>query len=328
MGICSFRQRIEGGGCLFFSDGYCTNSQSSFYRCIDYIASVSGENIDISYSQIRDASRCMRLWGYKQILGLQTKEQYQSISMRMGSEIQRLLSKSSDVPTYFSPQEKFNKDLIQLYLEIIAERELIPSNVKWEVELKRNGFHGIMDLVVDDKTFGEIKFTGSPDFYLNNAIAWDQLEGYCYLDPSKLWAVMMPIRHTALKDKADEEPEVKLKRIRLDINKKFNFYFPYYKAERNGIKWGQLHPKNQFDMQEFERMFKWVKKEIKEACKCNYFVRRRANCLSPGLCDFFSTCENGGNINWELFEKRRPKGAEDELEKRMNVSTTVESLTT
>jgi hypothetical protein len=329
MGACIHRQRdASDHGCLFFTSGYCDNSQASFYRCADYIASVSEDKIDISYSQIRDWDRCPALWAFKQIMGLTLREQYQSVNMRMGKELQRILANQKDVPpTYFSIDEQINLNIVYLFVEIIKERGLIPDGAQWEVERYRNGFHGILDVVTNEVTFGEIKFTGSPDFYLNNAIAWDQLEGYFYLDPAMRWGIMMPVRVPQLKDKSDESPEMKLQRIRVDINKRFNFYFPYYKADRKGIKWGQEHSVHQFRMQEFEEKFRWNKKEIKTACIYNYFVKRRSNCLSPSLCDFFSMCQGGGNINWELFEKRRPKGDEEGIEKSVDASELVEQLT-
>lgn len=301
---CDYRQPNESGkGCLYISDGICTNDAASLYRCPVYIASVSGDKIDISYSQMRSWERCPRQWYYSQIQGLRMKDIYTSINMRMGAEIQGMLA-GIDKHSQFSVNELINVDIVNLYLEIIREREMFPDGLKWEVQHKRAGFNGIIDVEFSPEIFGEIKFSSSPDFYLHNSIAHDQLEGYFFLNPEYRWGYMMPIRMPALKDKADEEPEMKLKRIRLDIQKRFNFYFPRFKMNREGPKWGLPISRHEFDFDEFKKNIDWAKFEIKTACQYEYWKKRRANCLSPGPCDFIPLCE-GRNINWEIYERRK-----------------------
>lgn len=310
MAECPFRQPSETGkGCIYFSEGICKNSQASLYRCPVFIASVSGDKIDTSYTQSRSWDRCPRKWYYEQILGLQMRPPYTSVNMRMGAEIQRRLAGVEKEPTFFSPDEKINVEIVNLYLEIIQEREMFPDGLRWEVQYKRGGFNGIIDVEFSPEVFGELKFSTSPDFYLHNEIAHEQLNGYFYLKtPPYRWGYMMPIRMPSLKDKADEDAEMKLRRIRLDINKRFNFYFPMFKANKtNAPKWGMPISVNEFDLEEFEKNLKWTKFEMKTACQYGYYKKRRANCLTPGPCDFIPLCD-GRNINWELYKRREVKG--------------------
>ena len=301
---CQYRERRgDSRGCRFWDAGYCTSDTAKYYRCIDWIASTKLEKIIVSHSQITSWERCPFKWYLEQIEGLQMVDQLRPLPMRMGSELQRLLS-GIGMPEHFGEREQIHKSIVNMMYGIIMQRELLPHPAEWEVALDKNGMSGFVDLVFDEgRSLGEIKFGASPDFYLNNPIAKNQLERYCYMNQSFQRSYMLPIRNPMLRDKMDEEIEGKIARTQADILRRMNHYFPQYEPTQTPPKWGRAYRANEFDLVAFKYKLDWIKREIQMSCKEGYFVQKTANCFSPGKCSFISIYETG-NINWNLFERR------------------------
>ena len=303
---CEHRVKINGKGCKFYDNTYCTNDIPQFYRCIDWIASQKPENFYISYSQKRSFDRCPYKWYLEQIMGLRLKDPYLSLPLRLGKRFANIMAGLDDT-TYFSDAEYVQSQVPYLMKDIICEYGLIPNGLEVEVELKREGFHGIMDVrnrAMEE--FYELKYSGSPFFYLNAAIARNQLEGYFFLDPEMKRAHMLPVRAPGLRQGKDEANDLLLKRIETDVKRRIGYYFPHYNPERKLPQWGRVFSSLEFDPVEFVKEINWTKGEIKRACEADYFVQRTANCLNPFQCDFFSIYESGG-INWEIYERRERK---------------------
>ena len=94
-------------GCKYFvPNGFCKLDQIS--ACTDYIAS---KGTVLSHSQLRVWERCLRLWYYQYILLLELLPQYQSIELRQGSELHRLISKIPSEPQFFFPEEDYVKEI-------------------------------------------------------------------------------------------------------------------------------------------------------------------------------------------------------------------------
>jgi len=300
---CKLRERIGGKGCKHFGSGYCNHEKSSYYRCIDYIAS---GKLNLSHSQKQTWERCPYKWYLENIKGIRVKRERQSVAMRMGSELGRILS-GVGKPEFFSVGEQYNKQLVNLMVKIIREYELLPDDAEWEVKCERDGYTGILDLTQDHKSrFHEIKFTTDPSRYLSKPSAALQLKSYFYLRPDLKEAFMLPIQVSKLKDKKDQEQDLKIKRIEKDVRKRMKFYFPGYEPDREPPKWGQRFSIKEFDLEEFEHDLKWAKGEIMRSCEAEWFPQRTANCETPFKCDFLPVFNSGG-VNWEIFERKERK---------------------
>lgn len=303
---CKFRERIGGKGCKYISSGYCTHDENQYYRCIDYITS---GKFNLSHSQKQTWERCPYKWYLEYIKGIRVKKEHDSVAMRMGSELQRLVSGVGE-PEFFGISEQYNKQLVNLMVKIIREYELLPDDAKWEVKCKRDNYRGVIDFTQDHKhRFGEIKFTTNPSRYLSKPSAALQLKSYFYLRPDLKDAFMLPVQVSKLKDKKDQERDLKIKRIEKDVRKRMKFYFPGYEPDREPPKWGQRFSAKEFDLEEFEHDLKWVREEIMRACETEWFTQRTANCDNPFKCDFLPVFLTGG-VNWEIFERktRSPDG--------------------
>jgi len=299
---CKLRDRIEGKGCRHFSSGYCNHEKGIYYRCIDYIAS---GNLTLSNSQKETWERCPYMWYLEKIKGLKIKRDRESVAMRMGSEFGRLLSGKGE-PEFFSVEESYNKQLVNLMVKIIREYEMLPTEgVEWEVECEREGYTGKLDFVQESKKqFGELKFTTDPSRYLSKPSAALQLQSYFYLRPDLKDAIMLPVQVSKLKDQKDKGEDLKIKRIEKDVRKRMKFYFPGYDPDREPPKWGQRYSITEFDLEDFAKELKWAKGEIMRACGAEWFTQRTANCDKPFKCDFLPVFLTGG-VNWQIFEKKK-----------------------
>jgi hypothetical protein len=200
-------------------------------------------------------------------------------------------------------------------LQIIEEKAMLPRDLKWEQEYFKHTkndtiFHGIVDceqVTGNGKLmFGEIKYTGNPDYYLTNFTARGQYRGYFYMNSKYTMCHVMPVRVPMLKDKQDESGELKGERIANDIIKRIGWYFPGYNPKATGIKWGKPFYRLEFDLEDFEEQIDWAAREIRTACKHSYWLQKWNACDSPFPCDYKPICQSGG-INWEIFEKRKQK---------------------
>ncbi|MBA7661442.1 hypothetical protein ES703_69459 [subsurface metagenome] len=192
-------------------------------------------------------------------------------------------------------------------VKIIREYELLPDDAKWEVKCERDGYTGILDFTQENKSqFGEVKFTTDPSRYLSKPSAALQLKSYFYLRPDFNDAIMLPIQVAKLKDKKDQEQDLKIKRIEKDIKKRMKFYFPGYEPDREPPKWGQRFSIKEFNLEEFKKDLDWVRGEIMSSCEFEWFPQRTANCEAPFKCDFLPVFNSGG-VNWEIFERKGKK---------------------
>ena len=114
----------------------------------------------------------------------------------------------------------------------------------------------------------------------------------------------MPIRVPQLKGKTDEPPDVMAERIEGDIVRRMGFYFPGYRPEAAGIKWGKPFYRIEFDYEDFAESLDWTKHEIMTACNKSYWMQKWCACDAPFACDFQPICQSGG-LNPELYEYRK-----------------------
>jgi len=297
---CDHRELINGKGCYHFDAEKCKCTYQ-FYRCPEFIARTK---FDISYSQIRTWDRCPVAWYLDQIEGIRVKEAYQSPEIRMGSEFSRLIGKPDDPPVYFSDKEYTKKAFVHTMYKVMVDYKMFPENALYEVDLTKDNFHGILDCMSQDgSAFGEYKFTGSPDFYLNNMLALDQLEGYFYLKDSLKTGYMLPVRVPKLRQGKDESEEKLVSRAEDDIRRRMGFYFPGFRMGKKPFMWGRVFSRIEFDFPAFEKKVQWTIGEIQRCCAADYWPHKSGNCMTPFPCDYLRVCEAGA-INWEVFERR------------------------
>jgi len=261
----------------------------------------------ISHSQYKMFDRCPLSFWFNQGLGLEPRDQYKSLALRQGFELQRVLSQSGGEPAQFFEGEELVPLYIKTLINYIRKFSLLPEDVAWEVRCEKDGIVGTMDLF-KDSWLGEIKFTASPDWYYNNFIAFDQLETYFYLKDEARRGFMLPIRVPGLKRKVkeDECDEAMGERFDDDLWKRASHYFPGLDTKRpdGEPKWGRVYGHLECDKDEVKKKVAWTIGEIRNCCKAGYWPYRR-NCFvgMKNPCDYMSICTTR-TINDDIYVRK------------------------
>lgn len=287
--------------CKFYiKGGYC---KGEFYRCKEFLI----RKMKLHQSQIKEFERCPLRFYISEILGFTPKPEYLPLSIRRGQYLHSLISKTPmEIP--FWPDEEAQKTAVEEIYSAILELELIPNDVSFEIIFEKDSAEGILD-IVGSNFFGEIKFTERPDFYLNNRVAYFQLAYYFYLS-NFAFAFILPIRVPSLRKNIDESLENYRERLKLDIRRRINFYFPEYDKEKTPFKWGRKFYISEFDLDEIKARIDYLKFLIKLSIVTDYFPRKVTGCMFPSNCEFQSICETN-YINPEIFmRKELPKNSE------------------
>jgi len=248
---------------------------------------------EIRRSYLNDFERCPRRFYYIRE-GIKVKPALQSINIRQGSFLHSLIS-GIEEPVYFSEEEEVNKRTVEVVAKVMRELELLPEDVKHEVEYKRNNATGTLDIVSSNgRWFAEMKYTSKPDFYLNSFVAHAQLEWYFFLNPDFEYCYILPIRVPQLKmQELKESVDKYLDRLYVDIMRRPSFYFPKYNPDRSECKWGLKFYRSEFDLGELQWRINFCLKVINYLDKLGKFPQYKANCLSPSECEYMSICESG-----------------------------------
>lgn len=295
---CPGYKKGENKPCVHYGGfGKC---EGRYYYCIEYF---KRKKPILSFSSIKDFERCPYRFYLSQFEGIQLREEYLSVHMKMGIHLHRLVKDEHKLkPVKYSYDEEIYQSITYGVYSKIKDYELIPENLEKEVRIEKDNLHGIIDLA-GDNFFGEIKFTSKPDLYLHSFTALSQLEFYFYLSDQFELAFMLPIRIPGLKQSKDEENEKFLTRVVKDIRRRPSYYFPHLKEEKRPFKWGLRFYKCEFDLHEFKKRMEWISREIQRCCQVDYFPQRKVNCFFPSECEYLSICETG-NINEGIYERR------------------------
>ena len=212
----------------------------------------------------------------------------------------------------FTEYEMVHAEICKTVTLCIRELELLPPGGIFEIPFTKHiDYHlpinlkGILDILYKGY-FVELKYTQKLDFYLNEWLAHRQLLWYFYLTPPEIdRAYMCPVLVPATRQGKEESIKAYAKRTEMDILKRPSHYFPGFKPDKKGVKFGRVFYRKEFEgeFEAFEKRMKWMRKSIKRHVKANYWEPRETGCLFPGQCEYFNICTTGGYINDELYER-------------------------
>jgi hypothetical protein len=294
---CPYYTKGKNKPCIHYQGrGKC---QDKYYYCIEYFKRKSPL---LSFSSIKDFERCPFRFYLTQIQGLQLKEEYLPVQLKMGKLLHLLIRNEDEGIVKFSYDETIYESITWQVYSKIREYELIPDGIEREVKVEKRNLHGVIDLL-GNNYFGEVKFTQRPDFYLHSFTAQNQLEFYFYLTECT-HAYILPIRMPCQRQGKEESEELFVNRVVRDIKRRISYYFPHYKKEKKPFKWGLKFYRAEVDLNHFQKRLEWTTKEIQKCCQAHYFPQRKSNCLFPSECEYLSICKTG-EVNQEVYERRK-----------------------
>ena len=274
----------------------------------------------MSFSSCQNFDRCPLLYYYNKIMRIKLKNEYQNIALKKGQFFAKIIESQKNVKKeaekIFLDREIIHAKICNIVYVCMCELELLPEGgvyestwiKKLESDLDIN-LKGKLDVLYED-SFVELKYTMKLEFYLNEWLAHKQLLWYFYLTPDEIEkAYMCPVRVPALRQGKEESTKGFLDRIKMDIMKRPSHYFPGYKPDRKGVKWGRVFYRNEFkgEFKDFERKMRWMREEIERCVVNDYWNQNTNGCLFPGPCDYLPICSTGGYINEEMYEKWEPR---------------------
>jgi hypothetical protein len=216
-------------------------------------------------------------------------------------------------------QEMFKDQCERYHLPILPSSKifaLIKAYHKLNIQVEPKGiaqlqFHyikpthhikGYIDCLYPDH-FLEDKLSGRPDFYAKKWNLSHQLSTYFLSNPKLDYAIVrvarVPSLRTGKGKNADETPDGYTQRIYSDIIKRPSHYF----LGLNRIKrtYGHRYYRNEFNLEEMEKEYIQVSKDIQRAAKEDAFYKNRNACHVPADCEYLPICDTGG-VSDELYE--------------------------
>lgn len=299
MGLCKYRKKKDNGkGCVFFKDGFC--QRPDMFRCIEYMARV---RLTISHSSILDFWKCPFLFLLKDVIGLQVKEEFKNVNIRMGIAFHELLSKGR-YRTYFSSDEEKQEMFVNVLADLVKELKLFDlPDMKWEQSFVLDDpdlpqIKGRVDFVSKESSvLGDIKFTSKPDIFLSGGYASDQLTLYAMAFEDIKNFCVCPVRVPSLRQGKDESVEKMSDRLREDILKRPSFYFASYikpkKRLKNKIGWGEFYIREELPVDRMKVNLIHTALNISFCFNNRNFPQHRCFCNVPFNCDYKDICDTG-----------------------------------
>lgn len=288
--------------CNFYvTTGFC--SKPDYFRCIEYM--VNNEPI-ISYSAMRNFLRCEQLYYDTNILGLERIEK--SDALKIGKYVDSALNrKEVDVSGEEDVWLQKARAIAEGMHTLGITKHIVNQDFKSQKEftIQRDGFpqiHGFIDFHhVSNKFFLELKTTSKPDTYQDKFLIEDQVGTYFLSNSDYQFCVMLIIRIPELIYNENQENLQKYyNRCLDDIVRRPRHYFIGYNYETN--KFGIKFYRQEMNLDELIRRYKWTIKEIQQCAKENYWPLRKGSCFFPSKCDFYEACSIG--ISEDRYKKK------------------------
>jgi len=270
----------------------------------------------MSFSTCQNFDRCPLIFYYDKILGLKLKNEYQNIFLKKGQYFAKRIESEKkcekEAKKIFSEKEIIHAKICDIVYLCMCELCLLPEGGIYENTMIKR-LESDLDLKLKGKLdvsylneYVELKYTQKVEFYFNEWLAHKQLLWYFYLTPehvTKGW--MCPVRVPELKRIKGDTDEEYLERTRMDIYKRPSHYFPGFKPDREGVKWGRCFYRNEFkgEFAGFEKKMRYMREDIRRCVERDYWPQNTTGCLFPGVCNYINICSTGF-INYELYERR------------------------
>lgn len=290
---------------FYIPAGFC--SKPDYFRCVEYMA--NNEPV-ISYSAMRNFLRCEQLYYDTNVLGLERIEK--SDPLKIGKYVDSVLSQKEIDITGEGDSIWLQKAraIIEGMNTLKITTHIVNQDFKSQEEftIQQDGLpqiHGFIDFHhVSNKFFLELKTTSKPDTYQDKFLIEDQVGTYFLSNPDYQFCVMLIIRTPELVYNENKEtPQKYYNRCLDDITKRPRHYFIGYNYETN--KFGVKFYRQEMNLDELIKRYKWTVKEIQRCVKENYWPLRKGSCFFPIRCDFYEACSIG--ISEDRYKKREKK---------------------
>lgn len=312
--VCQWRSvRFKKPCDEYITGGFC--SRSDMFRCIEYLARNTPE---LSYSAIRDYTRCKRKFLYSWVMGLEPVEKSRPLYMgSLASSILNVLhndknsieesvlqyrdiimneiEKSRDLE---DPDDEGDQDLWAMkgFFDgyIACEKHTIRGKPEYEFRWKEPDYpviHGFIDLLTTFETIAyEFKWTTNPDFY-NRLKCQEQSSAYFIGAPdiqAITWVLLCP---PSLRPKKEEYMPEYCKRVEQDVLKRMETHYMTKKT----------YWRTEFDLDMYKEKAKLIAKQImsdiqKSSDVSNLewlFYQNTSGCYAPSQCEFLPVCTAG-----------------------------------
>ena len=288
----------------YIPTGFC--SKPNYFRCVEYMAN---NEPAISYSAMRNFLRCEKFYHYTNILGLERIEK--SDALKIEKYVDSSLSrKEVDVTDKEDVWLQKARAIAEGMYTLGITKHIISQDFEPQKEfiIQRDGLpqiHGFIDFHhVSNKFFLELEITSKPDMYQDRFLIEDLVGTHFLSNPDYQFCVILIIRIPELiYNENKETPQEYYNRCYDDITRRPRHYFIGYSHESN--KFGIKFYRQEMNLDELIKRYKWTVREIQQCAKENYWPMRKGSCFFPLKCDFYEACSIG--ISEDRYKKKEKK---------------------
>ncbi len=318
---CKRRQTTKSKTCdRLMNGGLC--SLPEIFRCEEYILRMEPR---LSHSGIMNFLRCPRMYYYSNMLGLQTRPEYNSDALNIGIEVDKYITDclindkpyTDDMATMWEAKviaiiRAFDKliDTKKVRKYYTGQREFLIQNdgqpsIKGYIDLDSNS----------GKNFVELKVGKNPAYYTQLFYIRSKLAAY-FMSSDKyetgtVWAIRVPQLKRTGKFKNESLEDYSARCTRVMVAEPTHYFPGYNKKTGNfGVKFGRA----EIDLDDAAKVYRMVADWMKLAIKKAFWVQNGTGCLHPFECDYLSICESNGAISEDVFTYRAKEVGKGKLQ--------------
>lgn len=308
---CEYLSTTIKNPCNYYiKTGFC--SRPDRFKCEEYM---SRFEFEISYSAMKLFERCPQAYCLSQIIGIESV--VKSDPIKIGKYVDNVFADKLGMDSLEEIEEGEEEKYLWLFkaraiVEGIKHYELVIPLKQYEKQKEFTinqdnmpRLHGFLDFAKDDH-FCELKVTSKPEIYKDKFMIEDQIATYFLSDQKYKYCNMLIIKVPELKIDKNEDIYKYYERCRKDIIGRPYFYFGENFNAREKT-FGMRFYRNDFNLDDLVKKYRFVYDEIKMCINKNYWMRRKSACLFPFLCEFKTVCELDGKIPEELYKHKEKK---------------------
>ena len=321
---CKERIKSDKGPCKHYikpdkpnTAGYCLLPDK--YRCTEALKRYP---FHLSHSTRMDWASCKMKVYYRQIMGLQCKEEHLPQPILLGrewDEMQKYLieCKTSGI-----------KDMVLENLKKIGTKHVLAAKLHAlcrayiELEIRNSEqqaeYQKLIKIGLDNSEtigyidrsysvyFVETKLTGKPDFYRNLHSITSQVGTYFLSSPDYKHCIMeitrLPGTRTGKGKFKQESPEAFEERVFQDIVSRPSHYFIGF--DRKKRTFGVKFWRNEFDLDKLKKTYVNIEREVNDTILNDSWYENYNACHVPGQCFYYPICSTGV-VSDEIYEIRK-----------------------
>lgn len=259
------------------------------------------DKITIRQTSMKNYSKCPKLYYWAFVEGIELKEK--SDALKIGVYVDTILSGKNAVVSENDIESIWvakGRAIIRAMdeLKLINTFDNYNKQVRFRLESDKFDLTGTLDFAYTDELtghFGELKVSGSPEFYLSPWYIGEQIGTYFISNPKYRYVTMYVIQTPELKYNENKE-DTQLYELRCyeDILRRPSHYFQGFKVDDKGNNtFGINFSRGEFDLSHLMRKYNWIVDSMIKSMEENFWPDRRSECNNPVRCDYFYACNYG-----------------------------------